>query len=375
MSSFKIRKSRKKNPSENYIVASGYPQIDDALEETLGEMPYQEDIMRLFASVTGVTFGEADNVRRIVGKKYDLSNPKEAAVILSTKQKWLDGCLKNGIPDDVAETYWQKIMANAGYSFNKSHAVAYSVITYETLWYYHKFPANFIAARLNTNPEEISFWVIKAQEKGVEFVVPSVNHSGINYVAKGNRIYMPLSSIKGLGINAQNAIIDSRPFTTYEDFITRINRRVVNKTIVTNLFLIGALDDMTGNFEDLQTGNKIERIGKEIIVTDSKKNEKRYKNLAYELGVWIMPPPLALEVRKYSGYESGFVTDISYGLTNKGKKRVEVFINDSKYPTFYIGDWEVDRYPSLENGMFLVFKRRLDYNRYLTDLIDLTYLV
>lgn len=376
MKDFKVKKSRKKSPCANVVYASGYDAIDAPLESTMGEMPYQEDIMRLFASVTDVNFGAADKIRRIVGKKYDLSNPHEAAVILATKKQWMDGCETKGIPEDVAETYWNKILANAGYSFNKSHAVAYSVITYETLWYYKHYPANYVAARLNTNPEEITHWTVKAADIGIEFVVPSVNYSDTIYVAKGNQVYMPLSSVKGLGMAAQNSILETRPYHTFQEFIEKVNRRVVNKTIITNLYLIGALRDITGDFEDLQTGNEITYLGDEVIVTDKKKkSEKRYKNIAYDLGVWIMPARLTKEVQRLSDYENGFVTNVGYGMTVKGKRRVEVYVNENKYPTFYIGEWEWDNIKPPNIGDFVAFKRRLDYNRYLSDLIDLTYLI
>lgn len=378
----KISKSKNKKPSDGYIKGTGFSVIDNALEETRGSMVYQENIMQLFADVCDIPFGGADNIRRIVSKKLkegETLSPKDLTLIADSKKQWEDGCNKYAIPRVIAEEWWNKIVASAGYGFNLSHAVAYSVLTYKTLWYKYNFPAQFIAARLNAEPSEIDFWLTKCVELNVEIVPPHVNFSEKKFIADGNKLYLSLNFVDRLGEVAADAIIKHRPYVSLSDFREKLTSRELNSTLAHSLYMIGSLDNIDGNYEDLDTGREVVVSGNNIKVTETKgkKREWIYRSkldlfIDFLGGTILYNPIITKKIQELTqdGWRFGLVKKITDGKTASGKDKKEIYLSDSKFPDLYIGDWQLrDVYSALgkdlEINMFIAYKVNQEFGKFL----------
>ena len=248
-----------------------HPLLEPILKPTYGIVIYQEQLMRIFVDLAGFTFAEADNMRKIVGKKL---GPDE---FRKHEQAFLDGCAKKGVDDGVARATFASMVSFAGYAFNKSHAVAYSIISFWCAYMKAHHPAEFYAAHLSSsNEEQCQLAVREAADRGIEVLMPDVNASlATKYdPLTSTKIIAPLSAVKGVGekaaqliFGARQGIVDSNglngfdaprveakrtvafdgskvkkaPFADHADFEGRVYKRVVNKGVVEKLQAVGAL--------------------------------------------------------------------------------------------------------------------------------------
>ncbi|MRG87689.1 DNA polymerase III subunit alpha [Salinibacillus xinjiangensis] len=222
-----------------------YPHQDlkPILEKTYGVLVYQEQIMQIANQFAGYSLGEADLLRRAVSKK-------KKEVLEAEKEKFISGCLKKGYPQDVANEIYDWIVAFANYGFNRSHAVAYSMVSYRLAYLKAHYPSYFFAALLSSvsyDQDKVKQYSRETKNFSLKILSPSINQShGVFTVEGQNSIRMALSVIKGVGKQAIDAILEARkkgPFRSLFDFCQRIPLKVVNRTVIESLILAGAFDE------------------------------------------------------------------------------------------------------------------------------------
>jgi DNA polymerase III subunit alpha len=225
-----------------------HPILEEILKETYGIIVYQEQVIQIANKVGGISLAEADILRRAMGKK-DLLAMKEQ------KMKFIKGAIDNGISKKVAEEIFNAIDKFANYGFNKSHAVAYSYIAYQTAYLKAHYTPEFLAANL-TNEFENSVKVTKFLEDcrrlKIEILPPDVNNPSVNFDAIDGKILFGLSAIKNVGRGAVEEIIKSRNkigrnFTSIFDFCLNVDTRTVNKRALEGLVIAGAFDSANNN--------------------------------------------------------------------------------------------------------------------------------
>ena len=219
------------------------PDMEEYLKDTYGITVYQEQVMLLSQKLAGCTGGEADTLRKAMGKK-------KRDVLDKMKPKFIEGAKKNGHDPKICEKIWGDWEAFASYAFNKSHSTCYAYVSYQTAYLKAHYPAEFMAALLSRNLSDIkkiSFFMDECKRMGLSVLGPDVNHSKIRFsVDEGGNVRFGLAAIKGVGESAVQNIIDTRkeggPFKSVYDFVERVNLQTVNKKTLENLVLGGAFD-------------------------------------------------------------------------------------------------------------------------------------
>lgn len=223
------------------------PAMEEFLAETYGITVYQEQVMLLSQKLAGFSKGDADVLRKAMGKK-------QKAVLDKMKSKFIDGCKTNGHAPEICEKIWTDWEAFAQYAFNKSHSTCYSLVAYQTAYLKANYPAEYMAAVLThsqSNLENVTFFIEECRNLGIKVLGPHVNESGIYFaVNKEGEIRFGLGAIKGAGDSAVEAIIQERdtrgPFDDIFDFAKRLSQRSVNKKTFECLALSGAFDCFAG---------------------------------------------------------------------------------------------------------------------------------
>jgi DNA polymerase-3 subunit alpha len=230
-------KNGKKEP--DYI----HPTLKEILTPTYGIIIYQEQVMQIAQTLAGFTAGEADILRRAMGKKKKAELDKQ-------KERFINGALKNGIKKDVANFVFTKIEPFAQYGFNKSHAAAYALIAYQTAYLktYHK--EDFIAATMSTeltNTSKLREFVEELKKLNIKIVKPSINQCFSDFKALDSSLFYGLGAIKNVGFEAITNIVNEREkngkFTSFIDFINRVNAKDVNKLQLEGLVKAGVFDE------------------------------------------------------------------------------------------------------------------------------------
>jgi DNA polymerase-3 subunit alpha len=229
----------KRNPD-----AIGYP--DDRLrpitESTYGVILYQEQSMRIATEIAGFSGAEADDLRKAIGKK-------QRQAMAALKDRFFEGCRASGTGEQVIAELWAVNEAAADYSFNRSHAACYALISYRTAWLKANYPAEYMAALISSvmsTKDKVPFFVSRCEEMGIEVLPPDVNTSDHDFVVAAGCIRFGLDAVKNVGSAAVDAIIRARakdgPFTSIWDFCRRVDARAVNKKAIESLVKCGALD-------------------------------------------------------------------------------------------------------------------------------------
>ncbi|MDA7606611.1 DNA polymerase III subunit alpha [Pelagibacteraceae bacterium] len=243
--------------------------LEKILKPTYGIIIYQEQVMQIAQTLAGFTAGEADILRRAMGKKKRSELEKQ-------KEKFITGALKNGIKKDVANYVFTKIEPFADYGFNKSHAVAYALIAFQTAYLKTYYKEEFIAASMSTsstNTSKLREYVEELKRLKVKIVRPSINLCFAEFKPDTNKIFYGLGAIKSVGFEAISNIINEREkngrFRTFTDFINRVDPKDVNKLQLEGLVKAGAFDEI-----DLNRKKLIGAIPKIIQTIKSKYDEK-----------------------------------------------------------------------------------------------------
>jgi DNA polymerase-3 subunit alpha len=220
------------------------PQLQDILGETYGVILYQEQVMQIANLLASFSLGEADILRRIMGKK-----KKEE--MSAQRAKFMSGCRANKIPEKKAERIFNLMEEFAGYGFNKSHSCAYALLAYQTAYLKTHYPVEFMAALLTSeagNTEKVVKYINEARGMSVSILPPDVNESDLYFTPVGEAIRFGLAAIKNVGENTAKAIRDSRrsqgEFRSLYDFCERIESRFLNKRVFESLIRSGAMDSL-----------------------------------------------------------------------------------------------------------------------------------
>jgi len=214
-----------------------HPIMKPFTENTYGVIIYQEQVMQACVHLGGMTWSEADKVRKIIGKK------KDAKEFDEFKDRFIDGASKH-ISKKQAETLWHTFEAHAGYSFNRSHAVAYSMLSYYTAWLKTYYPLEFMFSILkNENDKDVrTEYLIEAKRLGLKVLLPHINESDIYFSLQKDAIRFGLAEVKFISDSIANKIIDNRPFSNYKDFIEKSSKKGsgINSRAISALNAIGA---------------------------------------------------------------------------------------------------------------------------------------
>ena len=231
------RKHRLEQP--DYI----HPKLEPVLRETFGVIVYQEQVMQAAQLLAGYSLGEADLLRRAMGKKIRSEMQKQ-------RSRFVSGCVERGIAQQQAEMIFELLERFADYGFNKSHAAAYALVAYQTAYMKANYPVEFLAASMTLdmdNTDKLSEFRDEAKRLGVNIEPPSINRSGVEFNVDGSTINYALAALKGVGRQAVEAIVEARgqrPFCDLSDFVSRINPRAVNKRVLESLAAAGAFDEL-----------------------------------------------------------------------------------------------------------------------------------
>jgi DNA-directed DNA polymerase III (polc) len=235
------------------------PQLEIILEPTYGCIVYQEQVMQIVRDLGGYTLGRSDLLRRAMSKKKASVMAKERQTfVYGDETENISGCIKNGISESVANQIYDEMTDFAKYAFNKSHAAAYAVVSYQTAYLKAYYPVEFMAALMTScidNASKVSEYSVTCRHMGIEILPPSINLSEGNFSVENNNIRYGLSAVKGIGRPVQEAVVEERrqngPYTSLKDFIERLTGKEVNKRTLENFIKAGAFDGLGGNRRQL----------------------------------------------------------------------------------------------------------------------------
>ena len=246
-----------------------HPIMQEFTKDTYGCILYQEQVMQACVYLGGMTMAEADKVRKIIGKK------KDAKEFDQFKDRFVSGASEH-ISSEAAQKLWHDFEAHAGYSFNKSHAVAYSMVSYWTAWLKRHYPLEFMYSLLKNEHDKDTRteYLIEAKRMGIRILLPHINESDVDFTLTGNSIRFGLGNVKFISEGIANKIIDSRPFSNYQEFVdiatakgSGINSRAV---AVLNRLGAAAFDD------NPRTGNEKEYLYEYLNIPEFNTDIPRY---------------------------------------------------------------------------------------------------
>jgi DNA polymerase-3 subunit alpha len=232
-----IKRKRGKEPI-HYLHAA----LEPILKETYGVIVYQEQVMQIAQVLAGYTLGDADNLRRAMGKK-------KAEEMALERVRFLDGAAKQGLRAEAAGEIFDQMETFAAYGFNKSHSAAYALVSFQTAYLKAHFPQEFMAALLTMemgDTDKTYKNIADCRERGVRILPPDVNQSGKDFTVAGGDIRFGLGAVRGVGGKAIETILAARtsPFTSFPDFCRRVRSLVINKRVVEKLVECGAFDSL-----------------------------------------------------------------------------------------------------------------------------------
>jgi DNA polymerase-3 subunit alpha len=298
------------------------PQLKEILSETHGIILYQEQVMSIANRLANFTMGQADTLRKAMGKK----RPEEMEKL---KEAFIQGAKSNGITEKKANRLFDLMTYFAEYGFNKSHSAAYAHIAYQTAYLKTHFPVEFMAATLSAdmdNTDKIVKSINECREMGISILPPDINHSGQEFKVIGNSIRFGLEAVKGVGAAAIESIIESRnkegPFTSIANFLQRGDSRRVNKKVIESLIKAGAFDSLDTTragatvimSETLNTGGRSTGLGQQSIFGGAPK-EIPGKDQEWD----------ELELLKYEKEALGFYIT-GHPLTKYGKQLAQIHV-------------------------------------------------
>ncbi len=220
------------------------PEMKEALEETFGVMVYQEQVMQIANRLAGFSLGDADILRRAMGKK----KPEE---MQKQKEKFISGCVARKVPGKKAEKIFDLMAEFAGYGFNKSHSCAYALLAYQTAYLKTHYPVEFMAAMMTAetgNAEKVVKYINESRNMGITVLPPDVNTSGMDFTPVGDAIRFGLRAIKNVGENTVKGVLDARAelgrFASLYQFCESIDPRLMNRRVLESLIKSGAMDSL-----------------------------------------------------------------------------------------------------------------------------------
>ncbi len=231
------------------------PQMEHILKPTYGCIVYQEQVMQIVRDLAGYTWGRSDEVRRAMSKKKQYVMERERNnFIYGNEEEGVKGCINNGIDEKTAGKIYDEMMDFAKYAFNKSHAAAYAVVSYQTAYLKYYYPVEYMAAIMTSvidNPGKVTAYVNTCRSMGIKILPPDINEGVSEFSVSNGNIRYGLSAIKSVGRNVIDAIVEEREkngkFTSLKDFVDRLSGKEVNKRTVEGFIKAGAFDGLGGN--------------------------------------------------------------------------------------------------------------------------------
>ena len=223
-----------------------HPSIDHILKETQGIIVYQEQVMEIARVMAGYSLGQADLLRRAMGKK----DPEEMA---RERPRFIEGAIRNAVPRDKAGEVYDLLEKFANYGFNKSHAAAYALVSYQTAYLKANHPVEFMAAVMNCDlhlTDKLAIYKREADKLGIKSIPPCINASAATFTVRDGAIVYGLGALKGVGVEAMRSITDARgtrPFATLFDFARRVDLKRIGKRPMEMLARAGAFDQLDAN--------------------------------------------------------------------------------------------------------------------------------
>ena len=242
----------KNNPDEIHYDC---PELEPILKATYGCIVYQEQVMQIVRSLGGYTLGRSDLVRRAMSKKKASVMEKERQnFVYGNEEEGVPGCIHRGISEKTANKIYDDMIDFAKYAFNKSHAAAYAVVSYQTAFLKYYYPVEYMAALMTSvihNPSKVAEYILSSRKMKIEILPPDINFGESEFSADHGAIRYGLSAIKSLGAPMIRAIVEERnengKYQSLRDFIERMSGRELNKRAIENLIKAGALDQVAGN--------------------------------------------------------------------------------------------------------------------------------
>ena len=230
------------------------PQLEPILAPTYGCIVYQEQVMQIVRDLAGYTLGRSDLLRRAMSKKKgDVMQKERQNFVYGNPDEGVPGCIANGIDEKTANKIYDEMIDFAKYAFNKSHAAAYAVVSYQTAWLKYYYPVEFMAALMTSvidNPGKVSEYIYSCRQMGIKILPPDVNRGAYGFSVDNGAIRYGLSAIKSVGRPVINALVEEREkngtYRSLKDFIERLTG-IVNKRAIENFIKAGALDCLEGN--------------------------------------------------------------------------------------------------------------------------------
>ena len=301
------------------------PELEEILAPTYGCIVYQEQVMQIVMKLAGYTLGRSDLVRRAMSKKKgDVMARERANFVYGNEQEGVEGCIKRGIPEDVANHIFDEMIDFAKYAFNKSHAAAYAVVAYQTAWLRCYHPVEFMAALLTsviTNPKKITEYINTCRGMGIQILPPDINEGESGFYVSDGAIRYGLTAIKSLGKNVIDAMVTERnahgPYKNLKDFMERLTTKEINKRTIENLIKSGALDSLGATRKQLMmvyafvldevNRERKENISGQMSLFDffSEEEKKEYEVQYPDVGEYDQAQKLAFEKEVMGIYVSG----------------------------------------------------------------------
>ena len=226
------------------------PLLEPILKVTYGCIVYQEQVIEIFRTLGGYTMGQADNIRRAISKKkMKIIDEERKVFVYGDAAQGIPGAIANGVPESVAQSLYDEIVAFANYAFNKAHAVCYAVVSYQTAYLKCHYPHQYMAALMTSvldSATKVSGYISECKDLGIATLPPDINHSEDNFTVEGNSIRFGLGAVKNVGRGLIRSMVQKRneggPFKSLEDFIQRMGEGELNKRAVENFIKCGAMD-------------------------------------------------------------------------------------------------------------------------------------
>jgi DNA polymerase-3 subunit alpha len=294
------------------------PSLEGILKETYGVIVYQEQVMQVAQIIAGYSLGQADLLRRAMGKK-------QMEVMVKEKEKFIAGAVGRGYRAEDADRIFEILIPFAGYGFNKSHSAAYAVLAYKTAYLKVNFPAEFLAANMTneiSSTDELPKYIDEGRAMGIPIDPPDINRSGKHFTVVDGRIVYGLLGIKGLGDASAEEIIRCRedgPYTDFVDFLDRVNIKTVGKKVIELLVKTGAFDGFSMSRAVLNFNleravdyalakEEDKKFGQSSLFEDT--GEKIYPDFAFEdAEAWDRVEQLKIEKELIGFYFSGHPMD------------------------------------------------------------------
>lgn len=229
-------------------------ELEHILAPTYGCIVYQEQVMQIVRDLAGYSYGRSDLVRRAMSKKKaSVMEQERKNFVYGNEEEGVKGCIANGIEESVAHKIFDEMIDFAKYAFNKSHAAAYAVVSYQTAYLKYYFPVEYMAALMTSvidNTDKVSEYIVTCRKMGIEILPPDINEGESNFSVNGNAIRYGLSAIKGLGKPVIAAIVEERhkngSYKSLKDVVMRLSNKEINKRTMESFIKAGAFDTLPG---------------------------------------------------------------------------------------------------------------------------------